>query len=466
METILIVDDEKNYPLILSAVLEGEGFETLAANSGQEALNTLGHAEVDLVLTDMKMPAMDGIELLEHIKAKDRELPVIMMTAHGTVDKAVEAMQKGAYSYILKPFDNDRLILYVNKAIEMFRVVKENRRLRNQVESQYRFDNIIGKSHTMQDLFETIRKVAPASATVLIEGENGTGKELVAKSIHYNGPRRDKPFVAVNCSALAQTLLESELFGHEKGAFTGAIAMKKGRFELADTGTLFLDEIGELSLNLQVKLLRVLQERIFERVGGTKPVTVDVRIITATNKELKIEVEKGNFREDLFYRLNVLHLTIPPLRDRKEDIRLLVDHFIRKYADERKSLVPVTGVEQSVERLFYDYSWPGNIRELENVIERAVIMCPEEKIRVSDLPKNFTNQVDNALHLEGIPITANLNDTLAMVEKTMIQRALKLTGNVQARAAELLGIGKSGLNQKIKKFHLDAGDKPFGSFRE
>jgi two-component system, NtrC family, response regulator len=466
METILIVDDEKNYPLILSAVLEEEGFETLTANSGQEALNTLSHADVDLVLTDMKMPAMDGIELLEHIKRKDWELPVIMMTAHGTVDKAVEAMQKGAYSYILKPFDNDRLILYVNKAIEMFRVVKENRRLRNQVESQYRFDNIIGKSRVMQDLFETIRKVAPASATVLIEGENGTGKELVAKAIHYNGARRDKPFVAVNCSALAQNLLESELFGHEKGAFTGAIAMKKGRFELADTGTLFLDEIGELSLNLQVKLLRVLQERIFERVGGIKPVTVDVRIITATNKELKAEVENGNFREDLYYRLNVLHLTIPPLRDRKEDIRLLVDHFIRKYADERKGLIPVTGATQEVERLFYDHSWPGNIRELENVIERAVIMCPEEKIRVTDLPKNFTNQVDNTLRLEGIPISANLNDTLAMVEKTMIHRALKLTGNVQTRAAELLGIGKSGLNQKIKKFHLDVGDKPFDGSHE
>jgi len=463
METILIVDDEKNYPLILSAVLEEEGFETLAANSGQEALDTLSHADVDLVLTDMKMPGMDGIELLEYIKKKDRELPVIMMTAHGTVDKAVEAMQKGAYSYILKPFDNDGLILYVNKAIEMFRVVKENRRLRSQVESQYRFDNIIGKSRVMQDLFETIRKVAPASATVLIEGENGTGKELVAKAIHYNGSRRDKPFVAVNCSALAQNLLESELFGHEKGAFTGAIATKKGRFELADTGTLFLDEIGELSLNLQVKLLRVLQERVFERVGGIKPVTVDVRIITATNKELKAEVENGNFREDLYYRLNVLHLTIPPLRDRKEDIRLLVDHFIRKYADERKGLLPVTGATQEVERLFYDHSWPGNIRELENVIERAVIMCPEEKIRVADLPKNFTNQVDNALRLEGIPINANLNDTLAMVEKTMIHRALKLTGNVQARAAELLGIGKSGLNQKIKKFHMDIGEKPSDS---
>jgi two-component system, NtrC family, response regulator len=455
METILIVDDEKNYPLILSAVLEEEGFETLTANSGSETLEILGQAEVDLVLTDMKMPGMDGIELLEHIKARDPELPVIMMTAHGTVDKAVEAMQKGAYSYILKPFDNERMILYVNKAIEMYRVVKENRRLRHQVESLYRFDNIIGKSHAMQDVFETIRKVAPSSATVLIEGENGTGKELVAKSIHYNSTRRDKPFVAVNCSALAETLLESELFGHEKGAFTGAIAMKKGRFEMADTGTLFLDEIGELSLNLQVKLLRVLQERTFERVGGTKPVTIDVRIIAATNKHLQREVSKGNFREDLYYRLDVLHIVIPPLRNRKEDIRLLMEHFINKYAGERRNETPVTGATQEVERLLYEYSWPGNVRELENIIERAMIMCPADRIDVPDLPKNFTNQVGRTLHMEGIPVNAKLNDTLAMVEKTMIQRALKVTGNVQARAAELLGIGKSGLNQKIKKFKLD-----------
>ena len=252
METILIVDDEKNYLTILTAILEEEGFEVLTALSGQEALDIRKTSDVDLVLTDMKMPAMDGIELLEHIKAVDPELPVVMMTAHGTVDKAVEAMQKGAYSYILKPFDNERLIIYVKKAISVYQVIKENRRLRDTVVSQYRFDNIIGKSKPMQDVFETIQKVAPSNATILIEGESGTGKELVAKSIHFNSPRRDKPFVAVNCSALAESLLESELFGHEKGAFTGAVAMKKGRFELADGGTLFLDEIGELSSNLQV----------------------------------------------------------------------------------------------------------------------------------------------------------------------------------------------------------------------
>jgi two-component system NtrC family response regulator len=302
METVLIVDDEKNYPHILSAVLEEEGFEAFTAHSGHEALEILGNADVDLVLTDVKMPAMDGMELLERIKTKELDLPVIMMTAHGTVDKAVEAMQKGAYTYILKPFDNERLVIYVNKAIAMYRVVKENRQLRNAVELQYSFGNIIGKSKGMQDVFETIRKVAPSNATVLIEGKSGTGKELVAKSIHFNSMRRDKPFVAVNCSALAETLLESELFGHEKGAFTGAVAMRKGRFELADGGTLFLDEIGELSQSLQVKLLRVLQEKVFERVGGEKPISVNIRIIAATNKKLKDEMMQGRFRDDLYYR--------------------------------------------------------------------------------------------------------------------------------------------------------------------
>ena len=331
MESILIVDDEKNYPLILSAVLQEEGYEALTADSGHEALAILERSDVDLVLTDMKMPSMDGIELLEHIKARDPDLPVIMMTAYGTVEKAVEAMQKGAYNYILKPFDNERLIIYVEKAIVMYRVVKENRYLRNAVESQYRFGNIIGKSKGMQDVFNTITKVAPASATVLIEGESGTGKELVAKSIHFNSQRRDRPFIPVSCSVFAETLLESELFGHEKGAFTGAITMKKGRFELADGGTLFLDEIGELSQNLQVKLLRVLQERSFERVGGVKPITVNIRIIAATNKKLKTETEQGRFREDLFYRLNVLNIPLPPLRERIEDIGLLVDHLIKKF---------------------------------------------------------------------------------------------------------------------------------------
>ena len=456
METVLIVDDEKNYPLILSAVLQDVGYETLTANSGMEALEILNHAnaDVDLVLTDMKMPVMDGIELLEKIKAINPHLPVMMMTAYGTVEKAVEAMQKGAYNYILKPFDNEGLIIFVKKAIDMYQVVKENLRLRDVVETRYNFGNIVGKSKRMQEIFELVKKMAPSSATVLIEGESGTGKELVAKSIHFNSPRRDKPFIAVNCSALSENLLESELFGHEKGAFTGAIAMKKGRFELADGGTLFLDEIGEISQNLQVKLLRVLQERAFERVGGVRQVPVNIRIIAATNKSLKEETEQGRFREDLYYRLNVLYLVLPPLRERVEDIRLLVDHMIEKYASERRPGQQVTGVDQEVDRLLYAYSWPGNVRELENAIERAMVLCPGNIIRVSDLPREFKKNITHSLHLEGISDNTKLYETLDMVEKAMIERALTLSNNVQSHAAELLGIGKSGLNQKIKKYGI------------
>ncbi len=338
-------------------------------------------------------------------------------------------------------------------------MVKENRRLRSAVESQYRFGNIIGKSKTMRDVFETIQKVAPSNATVLIEGESGTGKELVAKSIHFNSPRRESPFVAVNCSALAESLLESELFGHEKGAFTGAVSSKKGRFELAHGGTLFLDEIGELSPNLQVKLLRVLQEKTFERVGGIRSVAVDIRVITATNRNLKDEMRAGRFREDLFYRLNVVHIVIPPLRLRWEDIQLLVDHFIKKYESSNQSTVPVKGLSQEVIRLFYEYSWPGNIRELENVIERAIILCEDGLVTIKDLPNWFKANVYNARLIDSIPTGAKLYETLELIEKEMIERALKMAKNVQAHAAEILGIGKSGLNQKIRKYNLEVGAK-------
>ncbi len=454
MDIILIVDDEKNYPPIISAVLEEEGFETLTANSGIEALEIFSAADIDLVLTDMKMPSMDGIELMKKIKEANPDIPVIIMTAHGTVDKAVEAMHKGAYTYLLKPFDNEKMVLFASKAVSMYRVIKENKRLRDAVESQYKFGNIIGKSEVMLHVFETIKKVAPTTASLLVEGESGTGKELVARSIHFNSTRRDKPFVAVNCSALSENLLESELFGHEKGSFTGAVAMKKGRFEIADTGTLFLDEIGELPRNLQVKLLRVIQEKVFERVGGVKPVKVDFRLIVATNKTLKDEVVAGRFREDLFYRLNVVHFILPPLRKRHEDIRLLVNHFIKKYSSERNSDIPVKGLDQECERLFHDYNWPGNIRELENVIERAIILCPGEYIGTNDIPKNFIPDTTTPVPLNGIPEDATLNETLSMVEKNMLERALKLTNNIQAHAAKILGIGKSGLNQKLKKYNL------------
>jgi two-component system NtrC family response regulator len=459
METILIVDDEKNYPPILAAILEEEGYDTITANSGHQAMEIIRNSDVDLILADLKMPVMGGIELLERIKTQDADIPVIMMTAHGTVEKAVEAMQKGAHNFILKPFDNEQLIIFVKKALAVFNLIKDNRNLRNTFLRQYGFGNIIGKSKPMRMIFDLIRKVAPSSASILIEGESGTGKELVAKSIHFNSPRKEKPFIAVNCAALAETLLESELFGHEKGAFTGAASTRKGRFEVADGGTLFLDEIGELSQNLQVKLLRVLQEKTFERVGGSKPVHSDIRLIAATNKRLKEEVAAHRFRDDLYYRLNVVRIHLPPLRNRTEDIPLLASHFIKKYADERPVDQPVIDIDQTVIRMFYDYTWPGNVRELENVIERAMILCPEKTIQPSDLPRDFQENASLPLNLEKIPQNAKLTETLAMVEKMMIERSLKLSGNVQAHAAELLGIGKSGLNQKIKKYGLEIGPK-------
>ncbi|PID73673.1 MAG: DNA-binding response regulator [Desulfobacterales bacterium] len=461
METILIVDDEKNYTLVLKAVLEEEGYEILTANSGLEALTLLRNTDMDLVLTDMKMPEMDGMDLLEAVREKDPDLPVILMTAFGTVEKAVEAMQKGAHNFILKPFENESLIIYVNRALEMYRTIRENRLLRDSIASRYHFGNIIGKSRAMRDIYDIIRKVAPSSATVLIEGENGTGKELIANAIHFNSSRKDKPFIAVNCAALSEHLLESELFGHEKGAFTGATAMRKGRFELADGGTLFLDEIGEIPPQIQIKLLRVLQERVFERVGGTRTIRVDIRVIAATNKQLKKETAEGRFREDLFYRLNVLYILLPPLRERQEDIRLLSRHFLEKYMSERpEGRPPVTHIAPAAERLLYDYEWPGNIRELENTIERAMILCPGDSIRAADLPRHLKG---DGMGLRGLgielPQNGSLSKILSEVEKQLILGALEKADYVQARAARMLGIGKSGLNQKIKKYRLDFGHK-------
>ncbi|MBW2259739.1 MAG: sigma-54-dependent Fis family transcriptional regulator, partial [Deltaproteobacteria bacterium] len=392
METILIVDDEKNYRVVLSAFLSGEGYEMLTADNAHEALEAVDSVDLDLVLTDMKMPVMDGIELLKQIKEKNPHLPVVMMTAYGTVEKAVEAMQLGAFNFIQKPFQNETLKQMVHKAISTYRVLKENRRLLRDLEGRYRFDNIIGKSKPMHEVFNMIQRVAPTKATVLITGESGSGKELIARAIHYNSPRRNKPFVAVSCAALTQTLLESELFGHERGAFTGATAMKKGRFELADGGTLFLDEIGEIPPPVQVKLLRVLEEMTFERVGGTKTIEFDIRLVAATNKDLKKEVEDARFREDLYFRLNVVHITLPPLRERSEDIPLLATHFMNKYAGEtnREEMT----ISPEAMRFLCNHRWPGNVREFENAIERAVLLSRDDEITLTDLPKELLGFAD------------------------------------------------------------------------
>ncbi|MBT3177280.1 MAG: sigma-54-dependent Fis family transcriptional regulator [Desulfobacula sp.] len=455
MENILIVDDEKNYPTIIGEILQEEGYTSLTASSGMEALDILNNDLIDLVLTDVKMPGMSGIQLLEKIKEINPDIPVIIMTAYGSVEKAVDAMHKGAYTFILKPFENQALIAHIAKAISVYRIVQENNILRDAIQSRYKFDNIIGKSKPMQEIYELIKKVAPSNASVLIEGESGTGKELVAKSIHYNSLRRNKPLIAVNCSAFAETLLESELFGHEKGAFTGASALKKGRFEMSDKGSLFLDEVGELPISLQVKLLRVIQERTIERVGGTISIPVDFRLIAATNKNLENEVKEGRFREDLYYRLNVVKAVIPPLRDRSEDIPLLIRHFIDKYTKGNLSSGNVSEIHPEAVKILCDYQWKGNVRELENIIERCVILCNSDIITPSDFPLQVRQNMSITIELEGIPESAGLSETLAAVEKRMIQRAMKLSGDVQTKAAQLLGIGKSGLNQKLKKFNLD-----------
>ncbi|SLM32199.1 Acetoacetate metabolism regulatory protein AtoC [Desulfamplus magnetovallimortis] len=454
MKTILIVDDEKNYPRILAEVIKEEGFLAITASSALEAIETFRSESVDLILTDVMMPGMNGIELMEEIKKESPDLPVLVMTAHGSVEKAVEAMQKGAYTYILKPFDNDTLIAHIGKAISIHDIVKENCILREAITSQYNFCNIIGKSQPMQELYSIIRKAAPTNATILIEGESGTGKELVAKSIHYNSLRKNEPLISVNCTALSESLLESELFGHEKGAFTGAVSLKKGRFEIAHNGSLFLDEVGELPMSMQVKLLRVLQEKTIERVGGTTPVKVDFRLIAATNRNLEDEVKRGNFREDLYYRLNVVRTVMPPLRERQEDIPLLINHFIEKYAGEIDGKSNHKEISPDAARLLFDYPWPGNVRELENVIERSVILSTGSQIMPSDLPLKMRKHNVNQLQLDGIPDNAGLYETLAAVEKRMIQRAMSMSDNVQTKAAEILGIGKSGLNQKLKKYGL------------
>ncbi len=448
MDTLLIVDDEKNYLVVLEALLSPEGYEIMTSDKAQEALRLLQEADVDLVLTDMKMPGMSGMELLDEAKKIKPEVPVIMMTAYGTIEMAVEAMKKHAYDYITKPFQNEELKLTIRKALENYRLLKENRRLSEALSERHGYRNIVGKSKPMLKIYDLIDKVAQSKASVLITGPSGTGKELIAKAIHYESLRKERSFISVNCGALAETLLESELFGHEKGAFTGAIAMKKGRFELADGGTLFLDEIGDMSHPLQVKLLRVLQEMEFERVGGTKTIKVDVRVLSASNRNLKDDVASGVFREDLFYRLNVIHIEVPPLRERMEDVRLLVAHFIEKYGSRKIELTP------QVWEALYTYSWPGNIRELENVIERAVVLNSGNLIDLKDLPVEFTKAKEDLDVDRFIPPAAPLQSTLEEIEEKLIRRALKQSGNVQSHAADQLGITKSLIQHKMKKYNI------------
>ncbi len=372
MNTVLIVDDERNYLLVLEALLSEEGYQVITAEGARPGLECIEENDLDVVITDMKMPGMDGIEFMERIKLRLPDIPVIMMTAFGSVEKAVEAMRKGAFDYIMKPFKNEELKLTILKAIDHYNLVRQNRRMARELQGKYHFGNIVGKSSRMQSIFELIEKVAPTRATVLITGDSGTGKELIARAIHYNSPRKDQPFISVNCGALPETLLESELFGHEKGAFSGAVSQRKGRFELAHEGTLFLDEISEMSPPLQVKLLRILQEMEFERVGGSHTLKVDVRMVAASNRNLKDDAASGKFRSDLYYRLNVVHIHLPSLRERKDDLPLLVNHFLAKYAKEAL-LESITISSGAMERIL-DYHWPGNVRELENAIERAVIL--------------------------------------------------------------------------------------------
>jgi Nif-specific regulatory protein len=382
-DRILIVDDDKAFRSVTQTLLQDEGYLVDIAKSASEATTLMLERHYDLVLTDLVMPGTGGLDFLEYIKAHQPATPVVMITGFASVDSAVEAMKRGAEDYLTKPCGNDELILKIRRALEKSRERQELLRLRDEVEQKYTFENIIGKSPSMRRVFDLIEQVAETDATVLIQGETGTGKELVAKAIHYNSSRRNQPFIGVNCAALSETLLESELFGHEKGAFTGAIKQKLGRFDLANRGTLFLDEIGDIPLSTQAKLLRVLQERQFERVGGTETIRVDIRLISASNSDLSEAIRQGRFREDLYYRLNVVPIQLPPLRERREDIPLLAAHFVQRYAGEMGKRVE--GIAPSAMDVLLRYHWPGNVRELENLIERAVVLCQEAQISVKHL---------------------------------------------------------------------------------
>ncbi len=449
---ILLVDDEESMREFLSIMLHREGYHVDAVGDGAQAVERLKVQGYDLVISDIKMPRLNGFELLAHIRERFPETVVLMITAFSTTEEAVDAMKQGAYDYITKPFRNEEIRLIVKNALERRALRQENLLLKKEIGRRYSFGNLIGKSKKMQEVYELIEKVAESRANVLVAGESGTGKELVAKAIHYNSERRDKAFVAVNCGAIPENLLESELFGHEKGSFTGAIQQKAGLFEVANGGTLFLDEIGELPPSMQVKLLRVLQEREFRRVGGTKNIQVDVRMVAASNKNLEEEVAHGVFREDLFYRINVIRIILPPLRERRDDIPLLVEHFYHNITGREGA-----NISEGALCSLLDYHWPGNVRELENVVERCLVLGQSGQITESSLPPQF--QVARAAAkgpLAEIPDSGlDLDAYLGGIEKDILLKALEKTGGVRKRAAELLGITFRSIRYRLAKFGID-----------
>ena len=454
MKTILIVDDEKNIVSGLEEAFTLEGYSVLTAYDGKEAWDKVNTNNVDLVITDLRMPMMNGNELVERISSSYPMLPVIVLTGHGTIETAVESMRKGAVDFFTKPVDLDKLFLVVKKCLANSELQEQNKKLTEEIEklkNQQKYSKIIGKSGKVASLMETINQVAPSKATVLITGESGTGKELVADAIESLSARHGKPFIKVHCASLSSTLLESELFGHEKGAFTGATSQKKGRFELADGGTLFLDEIGEIDAATQVKLLRVLQEREFERVGGEKTISVEVRVTAATNRDLKEEVRKGNFREDLYFRLAVVEINVPPLRERKEDIDLLSLSFVKEVAKENGR--EIDGISPHARKALFSYSWPGNIRELKNCMESAVVMAKGKTIEFDDLPSHIRgeSEKEKAISLE-LPIT------MEEAEKALIMETISFASGNKTKAAELLGIGRKTLHRKLSEWKVEDDD--------
>jgi two-component system response regulator PilR (NtrC family) len=452
--TVLVVDDEEIMREILEALLTREGYDVRVASGGQEGLELARATSFDAAIVDVMMPGINGIDTLDEIKKIDEDLPVIMITAFASVENAIAAMKRGAFDYITKPFKNDEVLVVLRNATERRRLVAENRALRQNLQARYhKFANIIGRSARMRQVFDLIIQAAPSRSTILIEGESGTGKELVARALHTNSSRADRPFITVNSGNLPPDLLESNLFGHVKGAFTGAVYPKKGLFELADKGSIFFDEISNVPLETQAKLLRVIQEREFMRLGGVDTIRVDVRIIAATNVDLRRLVDDGRFREDLYYRLHVITIQLPPLRERKEDIPLLVQHFLEKYAEEnRKQDIEIT--PEALD-LLMDYDWAGNVRELENVIERAVVLSPGNRIGTELIPDNVRSSrpfqmPQFVLPPEGI----SLKDVITDFEKKLIESTLEAAGGVQKKAAELLHIKPTTLNEMIKRYDI------------